>query len=77
MDNSTSNYDLNLVKKLQHGLTAGTEELFQLILDPDPEFLKTVLKNPLLTEDHLLTLLKRRDLTEELINSIYQKWWGF
>lgn len=73
MDNSTSNYDLNLVKKLQHGLTAGTEELFQLILDPDPEFLKTVLKNPLLTEDHLLTLLKRRDLTEELINSIYQK----
>ncbi|MCF6265481.1 MAG: hypothetical protein L3J57_02915 [Desulfuromusa sp.] len=73
MDNLTSNYDLNLVKKLQHGLTAGGDELFQLILDPDSGFLQTLLKNPHLNEDHLLVLLKRRDLSEELINSIYRK----
>jgi len=73
MDNLTSNYDLNLVKKLQQGLNAGGDELFQLILDPDSSFLQTLLKNPQLNEDHLLVLLKRRDLSEELINSIYRK----
>ncbi len=73
MDNSTPNYNRNLVKKLQYGLTAGEDELFQLILDPDGSFLQTLLKNPHLNEDHLLVLLKRRDLSEELINSIYRK----
>jgi len=73
MDNSISNYDLNFVKKLQHGLTAEAEELFQLILDSDLEFLQTLLKNPQVNEDHLLALLKRRDLSEELINAIHKK----
>lgn len=63
----------DFVKKLQSGLTASGEELFQLILDPDTDFLHTLLKNPQINEDHLLALLKRRDLPEELINSIYQK----
>ncbi len=74
MDNSISNYDLNFVKKLQHGLTAKAEELFQLILDPDLEFLQTLLKNPQLNEDHLLALLKRRDLSAELLNTIHKKY---
>jgi hypothetical protein len=65
--------DPDFVKKLQVGLNAKTEELFQLILDPDTNFLKALLKNRQLNEDHLLILLKRRDLTEELIDSIYQK----
>ncbi|MEE4255125.1 MAG: hypothetical protein V2I50_13870 [Desulfuromusa sp.] len=61
------------LKKLHAGLTASTEELFQLILDPDSSFLKTLLKNPQINEEHLLSLLKRRDLSEELINSIFNK----
>jgi len=32
--------DPDFVKKLQVGLNAKTEELFQLILDPDTNFLK-------------------------------------
>ena len=73
MKKQKSDFDPDFVKKLQAGLTAKEEELFQLILDPDTNFLQTLLKNPQINEDHLLALLKRRDLPEELINSIYQK----
>ncbi|MFK5925484.1 MAG: hypothetical protein QM483_02530 [Desulfuromusa sp.] len=73
MDKQKSDLNPDYVKKLQAGLTATGEELFQLILDTDCDFLKTLLKNPHINEDHLLALLKRRDLPEELINSIYQK----
>ena len=67
MPNETS------IEKYQQGLTATHEELFQLILDPDHDFLTLLLKNPALDEDHLLALLKRRDLTAELINAVYRK----
>ena len=73
MDKSISNFDPDFVKKLQQGLTAGNEELFQLVLDSNPKFLQTLLRNPQFNEEHLLALLKRRDISEELINSIYQK----
>ena len=63
-----------MTKKLQAGLTASGEELFQLLLDPDIDFLKTLLKNPQINEDHLLILLKRRDLSAALINSLYKKY---
>lgn len=59
--------------KIQAGLTASTEELYQLILNPDCHALSIILKNPHINEDHLLILLKRRDLTEDLIASIYNK----
>ncbi len=62
------------IKKLQCALSAGSEELFHLILDPDPEFLQTLFKNPKFNEDHLHALLKRRDLPEELITRIYQRY---
>ena len=73
MKKQKSDFDPDFVKKLQSGLTATVEGLFQLILDPDTNFLKTLLKNPQLNEDHLLALLKRRDLSEELISAIYNK----
>lgn len=60
------------IQKYQQGITANHEELFQLILDPDPKFLSLLLRNPLLSEDHLLALMKRRDLPTELINAIYR-----
>ncbi|WP_245706402.1 hypothetical protein [Desulfuromusa kysingii] len=65
--------DRNTLKKLQKGLTAGSEELFQLVLDPDCDFLHTLLKNPQLNEEHLLVLLKRRDLTTELVSALYKR----
>lgn len=73
MEMLKTDFNPDFVKKLQTGLTASGEELFQLILDPDLHFLQTLLKNPQINEDHLLILLKRRDLSEELISSIYKK----
>ncbi len=73
MNNSITHYDQNFVQKLQHGLTAEAEELFQLLLDPDLRFLQILLKNPQLNEDHLLALLRRRDLSAELIDAIHKK----
>jgi len=71
MEKQASDLNPVILKKLQTGLTAGTEELFQMLLDSDCNFLKILLKNPQINEDHILTLLKRRDLSEELINSIF------
>lgn len=65
--------DRGLVRRLQAALTAGYEELFSVLLDPSPEVLRTTLKNRSLSEDHLLALLKRRDLPEDLLKAVHQK----
>ncbi len=62
--------DAGLMKKLQHALNAGNEEIFQVIADPSTEVLRAVLRNPSLDEAHLLALLKRRDLHENLLRVI-------
>jgi hypothetical protein len=62
--------DIELARRLHRALTAGSDELFQLILDPAAEVLRALLKNPQLGEDHLLALLKRRDLPEDLLKSL-------
>ncbi len=64
--------DLDQAKRLQKALTAGSEELFQTLLDPDMQVLRATLKNRNLNEDHLHALLKRRDLSEDLLKAIYQ-----
>ncbi len=66
-------FDSDIARKFQQGLTAGKDELFQLILDPDIDYLQTLLKNPRIDEDHLLILLKRRDLSETFIERLYKK----
>ncbi len=63
-------FDPLLSQRLYMALTAGKDELFQIIADPSIEVLLTVLKNPLLDDNHLLALLKRRDLSEELLKAI-------
>ncbi len=73
MNSPISFDDKSSVTKFQLGLTAGSEELFQLMLDPDCNFISTLFRNPLISEEHLLVLLKRRDLTEELVALIYRK----
>lgn len=64
--------DVNLGKRLHKALTATGDELFQVLLDPDLQVIRTSLKNTHLSEEHLLALLKRRDLNEDLLKAIYQ-----
>ena len=64
--------DSELARRLHQALTASSEELFQIITDPSAEVLRSTLKNANLNDDHLLALLKRRDLSEDLLKSVYQ-----
>jgi hypothetical protein len=72
MENSAkiASLDSLLSQRLYIALTAGKDEIFQIIADPSMEVLQTALKNPLLDDNHLLALLKRRDLSEELLKVI-------
>ena len=65
--------DVELGKRLHKALTATSEELFQVLLDPDMQVLRSALKNQNLNEEHFLALLKRRDLNEDLLKAIYQR----
>jgi len=62
--------DLAKARRLRQALTAQKEEIPALIQDPDPDVLRSLLKNPQLGEDQLLVLLKRRDLGEQLVKGI-------
>lgn len=64
--------DLEQIRKLHAALTAESDELFQTLLSTDQEILRTILRNKNLREEHLLALLKRRDLTEDLLKTISQ-----
>ena len=59
-----------MVKRLHQALTGGSEELFQTMLDTTPEVVRAGLKNRALQSEHLLVLLKRRDLPEELLQHV-------
>lgn len=61
-----------LSQRLYNALTSGKEEIFQTLNDPSMDVLHAVLKNPLLEENHLLALLKRRDLTEDLLKAVHK-----
>lgn len=67
--------DPERIRLLNVALTARSEELFQTVLSTDQEVLRTALKNKNLNIDHLLSLLKRRDLSDELLKavSLYEK----
>jgi len=64
--------DADLALRLRRALTATGDDLFQIVQDPSPVVLRAVLKNPRLTEDHLLSLLKRRDIPEDLLKILFQ-----
>ena len=61
-----------LVQRLQRALLAEGDELFSLAQDSAPEVLRTLLKNRSLAEEHLLALLRRSDLSEDLLKALYQ-----
>ncbi|ABK97718.1 hypothetical protein [Pelobacter propionicus] len=58
-------------RQFQQALTADKEELFQIMQSQEGELLLTALRNPALDENHLLALLKRRCLPEELFTTLY------
>ena len=66
----SANLDLNLSRRLYCALTAGTEGLYQALDDPSMEVLFALLKNPALNDNHLLALLNRRDLSEDLLRAV-------
>ena len=51
---------------------ARGDELSGLLRDADPDLIRSALKNPQLGETHLLTLLKRPNLPDGVIRSIYR-----
>jgi hypothetical protein len=65
-------FSVDLARRLRRALTVDGAELFPLLQDPSGEVLRTLLKNPRLSEEHLLVLLKRRDLSEDLLKAIAQ-----
>lgn len=67
-----STLDLDLSRRLHRALTAGKAELFQVLDDPSMEVLSASLRNPALDDNHLLALLKRRDLSEDLLKAVYR-----
>jgi len=58
--------------KLLLALTAEGDELSAILRDSDPELIRSTLKNPHLGEAQLLTVLKRQNLPEGLIRTIYR-----
>jgi hypothetical protein len=64
--------DPDLSRRLHRALTAGKEDLFEVFLDPSMEVIQAAFRNPYLDENHLLALLKRRDLSEDLLKTLYK-----
>ena len=60
-------------KRVQDALTAKGERLYALLHDRNEDILTALLKNRALNEEHLLILLKRQDLSTELLTHIYMK----
>ena len=62
--------DLNLSHRLNRALTTGKEDLYQVLGDPSMDVVRTALRNPVLDDNHLVTLLGRQDLSEEVLRAI-------
>lgn len=63
--------DREFARQLQRVLAADKDELFQHLQEQNGELLLAVLRNPRLDEHHLLALLKRRGLAEELFEALF------
>jgi hypothetical protein len=71
MDGSSHDDNLapDLARRLHGALTADREAIDGYLADASPEVARTLLKNPRLTERHLLELLQRHDVPEELLKA--------
>lgn len=66
----SAHLDPDLSRRLHHALTCTKDELFETLLDASMDVLRAALRNPALDDNHILALLGRRDLTEELLKTI-------
>ncbi len=64
------NFDKTTVELFQKALKGSGEELLGIIPQASPDLLQAVLKNPVTGENHLIAILKRRDLGEDVLKSI-------
>jgi hypothetical protein len=71
MDDAAKNAgsDQNLSQLIQKALSAGKDELFQVMQEQSAGVLLATLRNPSIDEHHLLALFKRRGLPAELFNA--------
>ncbi len=67
---SSSTLDTDLVQRLKQALTTKSDGLKTVLNDPSVEVLHAALKNISLTEEHLLLLLKRQDLSSDILKAI-------
>lgn len=67
---SSSTLDTDLVHRLKQALTVKGDGLKTVLLDPSAEVLHAALKNISMAEEHLLQLLKRQDLSSDLLKAI-------
>ncbi len=67
---SHSSLETDLARRLYGALTAERDGILSALNDPSMEVIRSLLKNPRLDEPLLLQLLKRKDLTEEILTSV-------
>lgn len=60
----------DLEERIERAGRGGPEELRLLVHDPALEVLEALLRNPNLSEEHLLLLLSRKDLPPELVEAV-------
>jgi predicted regulator of amino acid metabolism with ACT domain len=61
---------MNLEERLERAARGGPSAITNLLHESSLEVLEALLRNPLFNEDHLLTLLGRKELPRELIETI-------
>lgn len=62
--------DAEFARRLHRALTADRDGIAQMLNDPSPEVIRSLLRNPLLDKGHLTLLLKRRNLTEDILTTV-------
>jgi hypothetical protein len=70
-ENNSLVLDRDVVARLKDAMQAGPDELLTFLQDPAADIVKAAIRNPLINESHVLTLLKRRDLHEDILRAIW------
>lgn len=67
---------ITLEERIARAGQGGPSEIILLIHDSAPEVLQALLGNPFLSEEHVLTMLNRKDLPREVLQSVgdHQEW---
>lgn len=58
-------------KTLHQALTADEETIYRLLSHPPPDLLRALMRNPALNKNHLLSLLRQRELAADIFTIIH------